>query len=171
MALYLDVASPTGTFRLKLRPGELCLGRARDCDIFVRDPLVSSRHAVFTLGGDGALTVKDLEASVRWYTAVLGFAEDRRHERGGQLIAVSLRAGAVRLLLSRDDGAKGPDRVKGDGISLQLTTPQDVDAVAARIKERGGMLETEPFTMPHARAFRLRDPDGFRFTISSPPSA
>jgi len=120
---------------------------------------------------EAALTVKDLEASVTWYTSVFGFAMDRRHERGGRLIAVSLRAGAVRLLLTQDDGAKGLDRAKGEGFSLQITTTQDVDALAARIKERGWTLDTEPFSMPHTRAFRLRDLDGFRFTVSTPPAA
>src|SRR5262245_34427018 len=111
---------------------------------------------------EAALTVKDLEASVTWYTGLLGFAIDRRHERGGRLIAVSLRAGAVRLLLAQDDGAKGLDRTKGEGFSLQITTTQDVDAVASRVKSRGWTLDTEPVTAPHgARVFRLRDPDGF----------
>jgi uncharacterized glyoxalase superfamily protein PhnB len=49
-----------------------------------------------------------------------------------------------------------------------ITTNQDVDQLAAGIKERGGTLEVEPATMPWgARTFRLRDPDGFRFAISS----
>ena len=117
---------------------------------------------------DAALTVRDLEASVTWYTGTLGFVVDRRHERGERLIAVSLRAGAVRLLLSQDDGAKGLDRSKGEGLSLQITTTQDIDAIAARIKSRGWALDTEPVTAPHGlRVFRLRDPDGFRFTISA----
>lgn len=119
---------------------------------------------------EASLTVKGLEASVTWYTSVLGFSIDRRHERGGRLIAVSLRAGDVRLLLTQDDGAKGLDRAKGEGFSLQITTTQDVDALAARIKERGWTLDAEPFSTPHARAFRLRDPDGFRFTVSTPPA-
>jgi ureidoacrylate peracid hydrolase len=117
---------------------------------------------------EAALTVKDLAASVDWYTNVLGFSVDRRHERDGRLIAVSLRAGAVRFLLAQDDGAKGLERVKGEGCSLQLTTAQDVDAIAARIRASGWPLETEPVTGPHGlRVFRLRDPDGFRLTVSS----
>jgi uncharacterized glyoxalase superfamily protein PhnB len=120
---------------------------------------------------EAALTVKDLEASVTWYTGLLGFAIDRRHERGGRLVAVSLRAGAVRLLLAQDDGAKGLDRTKGEGFSLQITTTQDVDAVASRVKSRGWTLDTEPVTAPQgARVFRLRDPDGFRLTVSSAPA-
>lgn len=118
---------------------------------------------------DAALTVKDAEASAAWYTNVLGFAVDRRHERGGKLIAISLRAGSVRLLLAQDDGSKGMDRIKGEGMSLQVTTSQDIDALAARVKAAGISLDTEPFTAPHGpRAFRVRDPDGFRFTFSSP---
>jgi uncharacterized glyoxalase superfamily protein PhnB len=117
---------------------------------------------------EAALTVKNLEASVAWYGAALGFVVDRRHERDGRLIAVSLLAGAVRLLLAQDDGAKGLERSKGEGISLQITTAQDADALAARIRAQGSALDLEPVTMPHGRrVFRLRDPDGFRLTISS----
>ena len=127
------------------------------------------------LQGDGlqaSLTVRDLERSATWYVEVLGFIEDRRHERDGRLIAVSLKAGAVRILLTQDDGTKGLDRVKGDGFSLQITTQQSADALAARIKGHGETLDTEPVTAPHGpRVFRLRDPDGFRFTISSTHSA
>ena len=117
---------------------------------------------------EAALTVKNLEASVAWYTDTLGFTVDRTHERGGRLIAVSIRAGTVRLLLAEDDGAKGLDRVKGDGLSLQITIEQDVDAVASRIQDHGWVLDMAPVTGPHGlRVFRLRDPDGFRITISS----
>src|SRR5262245_17646088 len=118
---------------------------------------------------DAALTVKYLETNVHWYKHVLAFTVDRKHERAGHLIAVSLRAGAVRLLLVQDDGAKGLDRAKGEGFSLQITTTQDIDALATRIEDRGWRLDTEPATAPHGpRFFRLRDPDGFRLTISSP---
>lgn len=115
-----------------------------------------------------SLTVANLERSVAWYVDVLGLDVDRRHEREGRLIAVSLRAGAVRILLTRDDGAKGLERAKGEGMSLQFTTQQNADLLAAAIKARGATLDTDPITAPHgARVFRLRDPDGFRITISS----
>ncbi len=53
-------------------------------------------------------------------------------------------------------------------MSLQITTAGDVDEVAWRIEERGGTLDSAPTDTPWgARAFRFRDPDGFRFTISS----
>jgi catechol 2,3-dioxygenase-like lactoylglutathione lyase family enzyme len=120
---------------------------------------------------DASLTVADLERSAAWYTTVLGFTIDRRHERDGKLIAVSLKAGTVRLLLTQDDGAKGLNRARGEGFSLRITTRQDIDALAASIKAHGVTLDTDPVTAHGSRVFRFRDPDGFRFTFSSPPAA
>lgn len=115
-----------------------------------------------------SLTVRDLEHSLAWYRDVLGFAVEREHERGGKRMAVSLRAGDVRVLLGQDDGARGVDRVRGEGFSLMITTAQDVDELARAIVERGGTLASEPADTPWgARVFRVRDPDGFRFAISS----
>lgn len=115
-----------------------------------------------------ALTVKDLEKSLTWYRDVVGFTVDQRREREGKLLAVSLKAGDVRILITQDDGAKGWDRVKGEGFSLQFTTDQDVDELAKRIKANGGTLDSEPVTAPWGpRVFRLRDPDGFKLVISS----
>lgn len=115
-----------------------------------------------------SLTVKDLPKSVAWYRDLLGFTVDREIERDGKLRGVALKAGAIRILLNQDDGARGFDRVKGEGFSLQFITTQSVDDIANRIKSHGGSLETEPADMPWGvRAFRVRDPDGFKFAISS----
>jgi uncharacterized glyoxalase superfamily protein PhnB len=115
-----------------------------------------------------SLTVKDLQKSVAWYRDLLGFTVDREIERDGKLRGVALKAGAIRILLNQDDGARGFDRVKGEGFSLQFITSQSVDDIANRIKSHGGSLETEPADMPWGvRAFRVRDPDGFKFAISS----
>lgn len=114
-----------------------------------------------------SLTVADVRRSATWYCDTLGFAIDREFEREGRLRAVSLRGGAVRILLSQDDGSKG-ERVKGEGFSIQITTPQSIDEIAARAKNAGAVLDTEPVDAFGARVFRLRDPDGFRLVISSP---
>ena len=115
-----------------------------------------------------SLTVKDLQKSLAWYRDALGFTVDREIERDGKLRGVALKAGAIRILLNLDDGAKGFDRVKGEGFSLQFITSQSVDDIANRIKSQGGSLDTEPADMPWGvRSFRVRDPDGFRFAISS----
>lgn len=119
-----------------------------------------------------SLTVKDLARSLTWYRDVVGFVVDRELEREGKLAAVALKAGTVRILINQDNGAKGWDRAKGEGFSLQLITSQDIDAIAARIKEHGGTLESEPADMPWGvRAFRVVDPDGYKLAISSEPPA
>lgn len=115
-----------------------------------------------------SLTVKDLRKSLEWYTGVMDFSIGQQYEREGNLFAVSLKAGDVRILLTQDNGAKGPDRVKGEGFSLQITTEQSIDDLANGIKTRGGELVSEPATTPWGiRMFRLKDPDGFMFVIAS----
>jgi uncharacterized glyoxalase superfamily protein PhnB len=116
-----------------------------------------------------SLTVNDLQTSVAWYRDLLGLEVDREIVRDGVLRAVALRTGAVRFLLNQDDGAKGHNRPKGTGMSMNITTRQSVDAVAARIKAHGGKLLTEPADMPWGqRVFRVADPDGFVFAVSAP---
>lgn len=115
-----------------------------------------------------SLTVADLEKSLAWYRDVVGFTIDREHVREGKRMAVSLKAGDVRILIGQDNGAKGTDRVKGEGFSLMVTTSRNIDELAARIREAGGIMETEPKDTPWGgRAFRLQDPDGFKIAISS----
>ena len=119
-------------------------------------------------GLSASLTVNDIDRSLAWYHNVLGCAVDRKFEREGKLMAVSLRAGEARILITQDDGSKGADRIKGEGFSLMMTTAQNIDSIAAGIHARGGVLDSEPSdTRWGQRMFRLRDPDGFRYTISS----
>jgi uncharacterized glyoxalase superfamily protein PhnB len=87
------------------------------------------------------------------------------------VLAAELRAGTIRILLTQEDGARGVDRVKGEGFSLQITTTQDIDALASNAKRAGAVLDSEPADAWGARVFRLRDPDGFRLVVSSPRDA
>ncbi len=114
------------------------------------------------------LTVNDLQKSIEWYRDIAGFTIAEEFEWKGEVRAVALVAGNVRILLTQDDGAKGWDRVKGEGLSLQITTAQDVDEIAQRIRNAGGTLLDEPTDMHWGtRAFRLQDPDGFTIAIST----
>ncbi len=115
-----------------------------------------------------AITATDLERSLAFYRDLLGFvvADEMRAEE--RLVGVLLKAGAVELLLSQDDFAKGRDRVKGVGLRLYAVTRQDVDELAAAIRARGGSLSHEPTDQPWgARDFAVDDPDGFKISISS----
>jgi uncharacterized glyoxalase superfamily protein PhnB len=114
-----------------------------------------------------SLTVKDLQKSVTWYRDVLGFTVEREVMRDDKLVAVGVRAGSVEFLLGQDNGAKGWERVKGEGFSLRISTEQSIDDLANGIKARGGALETEPTDMQWgARVFRITDPDGYKLSVS-----
>ena len=115
-----------------------------------------------------SFTVNDLQRSLAFYTDVLGFAVDERWERDGKLMGVSLQAGDVTWMIGQDDWQKGRDRKKGEGFRLYCTTKQNVDALAAKIKAKGGKLDSEPADQPWgSRDFSLTDPDGFKITIGA----
>ena len=116
-----------------------------------------------------SITVADLKKSMAWYRDVVGFEVQQEYERDGALRSVALQAGSVRILLNQDDGGRGWDRAKGEGISIQFITSDSVDDIAARIKASGSAIDSEPADMPWGvRMLRLRDPDGFKLVFSSP---
>ena len=111
-----------------------------------------------------SLTVKDIHKSLAWYGDVLGLGVERSVERDGKLVFVAMKAGDVRISLNQDDGAKGWDRTKGLGFSINISVTEDIDAIANRIKASGGKLDSEPVDAPWgARYFGLTDPDGYKF--------
>ena len=113
-----------------------------------------------------SLTVKDLDASLKFYRDVAGFMVDEFWEREGKVTGASLKGGEVELWIAQDDGKKGWDRVKGEGLSCTFTTTQDVDRLAADMVSRGAKLESPPTDMPWgARMFRVNDPDGFKLAF------
>jgi predicted lactoylglutathione lyase len=111
-------------------------------------------------------TVNDLQKSLAFFEA-LGFAVDERMEEKGVLLGVMLRAGEARLGLSQDDWQKGRDRQKGIGTRLYVTTTQDIDQLAARVKKAGIRLDSEAHDTEWGRAFDVTEPSGFKVTISA----
>ncbi len=118
-----------------------------------------------------SITCKDLEASIRFYRDAIGFGVDQTFERDGKVVGAIIAAGEIRIVLNQDDGKLGWDRVKGQGIYLQINVAAyaDVDAAAARIKAAGGTLLNEPEDRPWgARMFQFKDLDGFKIGVSTP---
>jgi uncharacterized glyoxalase superfamily protein PhnB len=114
------------------------------------------------------LTANDLQASVAWYRDVLGFIVAEEYKMNDKVVGVRLQAGAVQLMIGQDDFAKGRDRVKGVALRFYWQTNQDIDALAAAIRERGGKLVQEPTDQPWGRRdFAVVDPDGFNISITS----
>ena len=118
-----------------------------------------------------SLTCKNVDASIRFYTEVLGFSVDQKFEQDGKLAGATISAGNIRIVLNQDDGKLGWDRIKGQGFYLQINVAGagDVDAAAARIKAAGGTLLSEPADRPWgARMFQFNDLDGFKLGVSTP---
>jgi uncharacterized glyoxalase superfamily protein PhnB len=114
-----------------------------------------------------ALTVNDIQVSIAWYRDVLGFVMIEEYPRDGKLMGARLRAGTVELLLAQDDFAKG-QRQKGAAFRLFCVTAQDIDQLAAAVRERGGQLAQEPTDQPWGtRDFAVVDPDGFNISITT----
>jgi uncharacterized glyoxalase superfamily protein PhnB len=118
-----------------------------------------------------SLTCKAIDTSIAFYRDVLGFTVDMTFEHEGKLAGAVITAGHIRIVLNQDDGKLGWDRIKGQGLYLQIGVAgaADVDAAAARIKAAGGTLIDEPADRPWgARMFQFRDPDGFKLGVSTP---
>ena len=114
-----------------------------------------------------ALTVDDLESSLRFYVDALGFTVEERWEEDGALQGVMLVAGTCHLGLSQDDWAKGRDREKGTGFRLYAETAQDLDALAARLREHGVEPDGPKEDPWGTRSLTVTDPDGFKLTLSA----
>jgi uncharacterized glyoxalase superfamily protein PhnB len=118
-----------------------------------------------------SITCADLDASIRFYRDVLGFTVVQQFEREGKVVAAVIVSGTTQIVLNQDDGKLGWDRIKGQGIYLQLNvgTAGEVDAAADRIKAAGFTLLNEPADRPWGvRMFQALDPSGFKLGVSTP---
>ena len=114
----------------------------------------------------------DLEALARFYRDVLGLEVTLD---AGDGVYKELRAGAVILGLFRRDlmgqmiGSDLPPPARADAVALTFEV-DDVDAAAARVRERGAELVGEPrdYEVAFLRVAHLRDPDGNLIELNAP---
>lgn len=114
-----------------------------------------------------ALTVDDLERSLRFYTDALGFTVEERWEDEGELKGVMLLAGTCHVGLSQDDWAKGRGREKGVGFRIFAETVQDLDVIAQRLRQHGVEPDGPKDDPWGTRSLTVTDPDGFKLTLSA----
>ena len=133
--------------------------------------MTSASRAINATNLGCSITCKNIDASIRFYRDAIGFAVAHTFENEGKVAAAVVTAGDIRIVLNQDDGKLGWDRIKGQGFYLQINvaSPADVDAAAARIKAAGGTLLNEPADRPWgARMFQFTDLDGFKLGVSTP---
>ena len=130
-----------------------------------------------------ALTVSDVDASVRWYEQVFGltYRMDAPHEGGvGKLL--SSDDGSLVLVLHRHDGNDGSlfsETTNGlDHVGFHVPTRADVEAWQDHL-EAHGVVRTDtadkPLTQspiadePYGSVLVFRDPDTIQLELFSPP--
>lgn len=106
------------------------------------------------------LTVKDLDASIRFYTEVAGLPVDKRYQAGPDTEIAFLGAGdtKVELICSKNQ----PDAIIGNGVSIGFK----VDSVPQKLESLKGsgitVLSDIIQPNPHVRFFFVADPGGYR---------
>jgi lactoylglutathione lyase len=120
------------------------------------------------------LFVDDMDASVAFYTQLLGFEVTRRAEE-----YASLRRGLV--VLGLGPVAKLPDHGDGPGftrqrlrggkgagveIVLELDDADQVSALYERCRSHGALVEPLQLRPWGLRDFRLSDPDGYYLRVT-----
>lgn len=109
------------------------------------------------------LTVKDLDASIRFYTEVVGLPVGRRFQAGPDAEIAFLGSGEtkVELVCSKNQ----PDAMIGNGVSIGF----EVENVPEKFDHmKGGdipVISDIIMPNPHVRFFYITDPNGFRVQL------
>ena len=120
-------------------------------------PIAGMRHV--------ALRVKDIRASEKFYTELLGYTVEWRPDDDN----VYLSCGVDNVALHRCDQPSEAGAL--DHIGIILNAPDDVDAWFEFLKGRGVKMKSGPEThRDGARSFYCYDPDGVQLQmIYHPP--
>ncbi|MDE0009388.1 MAG: VOC family protein [Gammaproteobacteria bacterium] len=110
--------------------------------------------------------VADVNAAVRWYGDVLGFeALHVNADADGTANYAIVRLGEVQLHLLQNGFDDEPTRSPAEAM---FTMSGDIDALEARLKQRGLVFHREIADQPWgARDFTVLDPDGNSIWIAS----
>lgn len=132
-----------------------------------------------------AITVTDVDASVRWYESVFGvkFQMEAPHE-GGTGMVLADETWELAIVLHRhdaNDGAPFKESVTGlDHVGLGVATRADLEAWVAHL-ESNGVVKSEvadkPLTQsaiaeePYGSILVFRDPDNIQLELFAPPGS
>ena len=147
-------------------PKRTTTARARKSPARTAKPKSAAAAGLVLTTSSPSFTVNDVDKSLAWYLDVLGFTIGDKWENNGKLMGAEILAGKTKFWIGQDDWKKGRDRMKGIGVRIYCTTTNDIDALAKRIKSKGGTLADEPRDEWGMRHLTVDDPDGFKITIS-----
>lgn len=106
------------------------------------------------------LKVKDLDASIRFYTEVVGLPIDKRYQAGPDTEIAFLGSGETKVELICNKNQ--PDAIIGNGVSVGFkveSVPEKFDSLKGTdIPVISDIIQPNP----HVSFFYVTDPDGFR---------
>ena len=114
------------------------------------------------------LTVKDVDASVTFFTDKLGFRHDMSMagSEGANVFAI-VGLGAAVFGLGMDDRAPQPPYAPGVQFMIYLPEGQSIDRFYADVQAKGVRID-DPLTDTYwgDRAFSIHDPNGYWLTFA-----
>lgn len=110
------------------------------------------------------LRVRDLEASLAFYSGFLGLQEFRRHELGDEATLVFLSDEAQKFYLELTFNKDGRDYELGNQFGHIAFTSDDLDAVIRDIVAKGWWYR-ESKAGSSSRYVFVKDPDGYEIEI------
>jgi lactoylglutathione lyase len=113
--------------------------------------------------------VRDMEASLKFYTEQLGFTKTRDWTPRGKIEWCWLEREQVSIMLQESREAKFEENPKGNGVSICF---QCADALALyhEFTEKGVQIK-EPFVGNKLWVVAFKDPDGYTLDFESPADA
>lgn len=118
-----------------------------------------------------SLAVKDIAASLRFYTDVLGFDTGfTMPDASGKLTHGSVKRGDVEIMFGRLNPDETHDQGPlGRGVYLYTTVAddEDIDGLFAHARKAGAPVVQEPMDQFWGhRDWTVADPDGYRVVVS-----
>ncbi len=115
-----------------------------------------------------ALSVSDLDASIRWYTEVLGFEPTFRQELDNRRVVVMRLAGTRQTLgLVQHLGTGesfGPENLGLDHLAFSVTSGEELESWAHRLDDHG-VTNSGPTGTPFGGMLHFADRDGIALAL------
>jgi lactoylglutathione lyase len=110
------------------------------------------------------IRVRDLEASIEFYTEFLGLREVRRHDIGDEATLVFLTDESESHYIELTHNRDGRDYTLGDQFGHIALLTDDLDAVKKTVEEKGWWFRESRPEMSSKYIF-VKDPDGYDVEI------